>query len=44
MHSTVADAVTIHNPYLTTVVAFFFCLLATMIILSISRLRGASPR
>lgn len=43
MHSTVADAVTIHNPYLTTVVAFFFCLLATMIILSISRLRGASP-
>ncbi|WP_292521711.1 iron ABC transporter permease [Methanoculleus sp.] len=43
MQSTVADAVTIHNPYLTTVVAFLFCLLATMIILLISRLRGASP-
>jgi iron complex transport system permease protein len=43
MHSTVADAVTISNPYLTTLVAFFFCLLATAVILLISRMRGASP-
>nr|WP_303716836.1 iron ABC transporter permease [Methanoculleus marisnigri] len=43
MHSTVADAVTVNNPYLTTMVAFIFCLLATAVILLISRIRGASP-
>jgi len=43
MHSTVADAVTINNPYLTTMTAFLFCLLATGVILVISRIRGASP-
>ncbi len=43
MHSTVADAVTLNNPYLTTMVAFVFCLLATAVILLISRIRGASP-
>jgi iron complex transport system permease protein len=43
MQSTVADAVIINNPYLTTMVAFFFCLLATGIILLISRIRRASP-
>ena len=43
MQSTVADAVIINNPYLTTMVAFLFCLLATGIILLISRIRGASP-
>ncbi|NVO65793.1 iron chelate uptake ABC transporter family permease subunit [Methanofollis tationis] len=43
MHSTVADAVTLNNPYLTTIVAFIFCLLATGVILLISRVRGASP-
>ncbi len=43
MQSTVANAVIINNPYLTTMVAFFFCLLATGIILLISRIRGASP-
>ena len=43
MHSTVADAVTLSNPYLTTIVAFAFCLLATTVILLISRIRGASP-
>ena len=43
MQSTVADAVIINNPYLTTMVAFFFCLLATGIILLISRIRGTSP-
>jgi iron complex transport system permease protein len=43
MHSTVADAVTINNPYMTTIMAFFFCLLATAMILGISRVKGASP-
>jgi iron complex transport system permease protein len=43
MQSTVADAVTINNPYLTTITAFLFCLLATGVILIISRIRGASP-
>lgn len=43
MHSTVADAVTISNPYLTTTLAFFFCLVTTGVILLVSRLRGASP-
>lgn len=43
MQSTVADAIIINNPYLTTMVAFFFCLLATGVILLISSIRGASP-
>jgi iron complex transport system permease protein len=43
MHSSVANAVTISNPYLTTLIAFLFCLIATGVILIISRLRGASP-
>ncbi len=43
MQSTVANAVIINNPYLTTIVAFVFCLLATGVILLISRIRGASP-
>ncbi len=43
MQSRVADAVTINNPYLTTIMAFCFCLLATGVILLISRIRGASP-
>lgn len=43
VQSTVADAITINNPYLTTIVAFFFCLLATGVILLISSIRGASP-
>ncbi|WP_067051697.1 FecCD family ABC transporter permease [Methanofollis ethanolicus] len=43
MQSTVASAVTLNNPYLTTIVAFAFCLLATIVILLISRIRGASP-
>lgn len=43
MHSTAADAVRLSNPYLTTVVAFIFCLLATAVILLISRIRGTSP-
>ncbi len=43
MHSTVAGAVTINNPYTTTIMAFIFCMIATGIILMISRIRGASP-
>lgn len=43
VQSTVADAVIINNPYLTTIVAFLFCLLATGVILVISKIRGASP-
>ncbi|MBP1928670.1 iron complex transport system permease protein [Methanolinea mesophila] len=43
MQSRVADAVTIHNPYVTTIMAFIFCLVATGIILLIARIRGASP-
>jgi iron complex transport system permease protein len=43
MQSRVADAVTINNPYVTTIMAFIFCLLATSLILLIARIRGASP-
>ncbi|NYT06162.1 MAG: iron ABC transporter permease [Methanomicrobiales archaeon] len=43
MHSTGADAVVLENVYATTIVAFLFCLVATAIILAISRIRGASP-
>ncbi|MFI5382992.1 MAG: FecCD family ABC transporter permease [Methanosarcina thermophila] len=43
MQSTVADAVIINNPYMTTTVAFLFCLLATGVILLISKIRGTSP-
>lgn len=43
MQSSVADAVTINNPYVTTIMAFLFCLLATGVILLVSRIRGASP-
>jgi iron complex transport system permease protein len=43
MTSTVASAVVLNNPYLTTIVAFVFCMLATAVILAISRIRGASP-
>lgn len=43
MQSTVANAVIINNPYLTTTVAFIFCLLATGVILLISRIRASSP-
>ena len=43
IHSTVAGAITINNPYITTIMAFFFCMIATAIILMISHMRGASP-
>jgi len=43
MQSSVASPVTISNPYLTTLVAFLFCMLATGVILLISHIKGASP-
>jgi iron complex transport system permease protein len=43
VQSTVADAIIINNPYMTTMVAFLFCLLATGVILLISKIRGTSP-
>ncbi|WP_320171529.1 iron ABC transporter permease [Maridesulfovibrio sp.] len=43
MTSSNVGAVTINSPYLTTVVAFSFSLLATFAIIIISRLRRATP-
>ena len=41
--SSIADAVVINNPYLTTMSAFFFSILTTVIILFISKIRSATP-
>jgi iron complex transport system permease protein len=43
MTSTNVGAVSISNPYLTTFTAFLFCLMASMAIVAISKIRGASP-
>lgn len=43
MQSTQANAVSIINPYMTTLSAFIACILASMVIIAISRLRGATP-
>jgi len=43
IQSTMANPVSISNPYLTTIIAFLFCMLATAVILLISHLKGASP-
>lgn len=43
MSSAGGDAVTIDNPYATTIMAFVFCLLATAVIIAISRIKGTSP-
>lgn len=43
IHSNTHDAVFIGNPYLVTVFAFFFSVLAMMLILFLARLRGFSP-
>jgi iron complex transport system permease protein len=43
MQSTVANPISVSNPYLTTVVAFVFCMLATGVILLMSHIKGASP-
>lgn len=41
--SSIADAVVVNNPYLTTICAFVFSLLTTVIILAIAKVRGATP-
>lgn len=43
MHSTGADAIVISNPYTTTAAAFGMAVLATFIIIAISRLHRSSP-
>ncbi|MBD3368829.1 iron chelate uptake ABC transporter family permease subunit [Candidatus Fermentibacteria bacterium] len=43
MHSTGGDAVSITNPYLTTLAAFAASMVATAVILAVSRIRRASP-
>ncbi|MFO7950196.1 MAG: iron ABC transporter permease [Candidatus Fermentibacteraceae bacterium] len=43
MQSAAADAVSVADPYLTTVTAFAASLLATGVILAVSRIRRASP-
>jgi iron complex transport system permease protein len=43
MSSTAIGAVTISNIYITTIMAFFFSLIAAGIIVAISKIRGASP-
>ncbi|MFN2268182.1 MAG: FecCD family ABC transporter permease [Desulfonatronovibrio sp.] len=43
MQSSQVGAVTIDSPYITTIIAFFFCMLASMVIVAIARLRGATP-
>ena len=42
MHSTGADAVIINNPYITTIIAFLWSLVATFMLLAISKYKGAS--
>ncbi|HMB02016.1 MAG TPA: iron ABC transporter permease [Spirochaetota bacterium] len=44
MQSSATDAVKITNFYLTTGSAFFFCLLTALIILSMSKIKKASPQ
>ncbi|MBN1834425.1 MAG: iron ABC transporter permease [Spirochaetales bacterium] len=43
MQSSLADAVSITHPYITTLAAFLFSLAATGVILAIARIRRASP-
>lgn len=43
MRSSGADAVALNNPYITTFFAFLFCLIATGIIIAVSRIRASSP-
>lgn len=43
MQSTQMGAVTIANPYLTTLSAFFACMVTSLIIIAIARIRGATP-
>lgn len=41
--SSIADAVVVNNPYLTTISAFIFSMLTTVIILLIAKMRSATP-
>ena len=41
--SIIADAVVVNNPYLTTISAFVFSMLTTVIILLIAKMRSATP-
>jgi len=43
MSSTSVGAVTLSNPYTTTLLAFFFSMVAAGVILAVSKIRGASP-
>jgi iron complex transport system permease protein len=43
MQSTQVGAVSIANPYLTTICAFIACMATSLVIIAIARLRGASP-
>ncbi|MCG8335768.1 MAG: iron ABC transporter permease [Proteobacteria bacterium] len=43
MHSTGADAVNVVNHYVTTGVAFMFCILTAIVILLISKMKKTSP-
>lgn len=43
MTSSNVGAVSLNNPYSTTVVAFFFSLLSTFAIIAVSRMRNSSP-
>jgi len=43
LQSGTANPISVSNPYLTTLVAFTFCMIATGIILLISHIKGASP-
>ncbi len=42
--SRVGDAVTINNPYLTTISAFVFAMLVTFVILMFAKVRGTTPQ
>lgn len=44
MHSSYGDAVLINNPYLITISSFVFCIIATLIILFISKIHDAKPQ
>lgn len=43
MRSTGASAITITNPYITTISAFAFCLLTSSLLIGISKIKRASP-
>ena len=43
MQSTNIGSITISNPYVTTILAFFFSIIAAAVIILVSRARGATP-